>query len=1044
MRRDNYFSFCVLLVIACASLPSHAGPIELTASGDTSLQEQMPDSNLGIQNSLEVQGGQRVSRAFVYFDSHPISNLNLSASDLVSATLQVTLKAKGIATQRKKANPKIFVHRLLNDWGANNLWEEYNATWNNQLNGGDFSPHVTDNFKINKNTTINDTLQFNVTEDVRNMFYGANRIVGWIFIKNKEEKNGSVAFHSKESVLGPRLVLTFNENVDLPPVVKIIEPEGRIILDSIVPNLSMNFYDDNAIEPANVSINLDGSDITNQCTLTSGTANCLPTSLEQGIHTIEITVMDSNFQYSTESLSFLFLSTISTNSDFATKWYNGIAVPDESLGKNDDLYLNTETGDVFKKNSGVWLAEKLMNLIGPAGKAGITGATGLMGPTGLAGPTGATGALGAAGEIGPIAPTGETGPKGPTGTSGLTGSTGAIGSTGSTGKTGFKGATGTKGPTGLIGATGPTGSTGTTGQSFLNIDELNCSDGDHFRIVEDNVQCSPHNKNGSRGLGDEVLVLGRSHACFLDNQKVTCWGWNRDGQTTVPSALSNPTKLAAGQYHTCVIDDNGVQCWGLNSSGETSVPPGLSNPREIMAGNQYSCVLDDNGVQCWGHESMTNVPAELTDPFALSGNSIGPRTGCALGSNGASCWGAIVGETPSNLSNPTAIASGKLQTCVIDDNGVQCWGDNSQGDLDIPDDIKTPTMVSAGSYISCVLDGIWINCWGKNGYRSTEVPPLTNATLVSSGEEFSCALDFYGVICWGRNQYGQSDVPTLLRYDEVPYTPQNGDQVVDVGEEVLALGRRHACFLMNHEVTCWGWNRDGQTTVPSTLSNPSTLAAGQYHTCAIDDNGVQCWGLNSTGETSVPAGLSNPREIMAGSQYSCALDDNGVQCWGHESMANVPDELTDPFALSGNISGPRTGCALGSNGVSCWGDIVGETPNNLSNPTAIASGRLQTCVIDDNGAQCWGDNSKGDLDIPNDINNPSMISAGGYISCVLDGIWVNCWGKNGYSSTEVPPLTNATLVSSGEEFSCALDFYGVICWGRNQYGQGDVPSHLRY
>jgi len=36
----------------------------------------------------------------------------------------------------------------------------------------------------------------------------------------------------------------------------------------------------------------------------------------------------------------------------------------------------------------------------------------------------------------------------------------------------------------------------------------------------------------------------------LDDNGVTCWGYNGEGQTDVPS-LSNPVAVSAGNYHTC-------------------------------------------------------------------------------------------------------------------------------------------------------------------------------------------------------------------------------------------------------------------------------------------------------------------------------------------------------------------------------------------------------------------------------------------------------------------------------------------------------------
>lgn len=66
-------------------------------------------------------------------------------------------------------------------------------------------------------------------------------------------------------------------------------------------------------------------------------------------------------------------------------WYTGSVVPVSGLGVNNDLYLLTTTGNVYKKLAGTWgIIEN------------ITGPTGPTGPIGPVGPTGATGASGVA------------------------------------------------------------------------------------------------------------------------------------------------------------------------------------------------------------------------------------------------------------------------------------------------------------------------------------------------------------------------------------------------------------------------------------------------------------------------------------------------------------------------------------------------------------------------------------------------------------------------------------------------------------------------
>ncbi|SOD15020.1 collagen-like protein [Pedobacter xixiisoli] len=175
------------------------------------------------------------------------------------------------------------------------------------------------------------------------------------------------------------------------------------------------------------------------------------------------------------------------------QWYNGTLSPpssgNEPAGvREGDLYLNNNTGGVYKKQSnGTWLsiANLTTGIVGPVGPQGVAGsqgvkgdqgdvgaagpqgAVGLPGPTGSTGPVGPQGALGPQGADGPAGPQGikgDQGDVGPQGPIGLTGPAGPIGPTGIQGPAGEKGDVGATGPQGLRGLQGEAGEQGPAGQ----------------------------------------------------------------------------------------------------------------------------------------------------------------------------------------------------------------------------------------------------------------------------------------------------------------------------------------------------------------------------------------------------------------------------------------------------------------------------------------------------------------------------------------------------------------------------------------------------
>ena len=215
-----------------------------------------------------------------------------------------------------------------------------------------------------------------------------------------------------------------------------------------------------------------------------------------------------------------------TNGTNGATWYTGTVVPATTTGALNDLYLNTTTGEYYKKTgANIWTMQA--NLTGPQGQQGLTGAAGPQGPTGAAGAAGTSGTSGnngatwytgsgtassttgvvndlylniATGDYykktgastwtflanistgipgpqgpqglqGPAGATGATGPQGPagaTGAQGPQGLQGVAGATGATGSQGLTGSTGAQGPQGLQGVAGPTGAAGTSGANGTN------------------------------------------------------------------------------------------------------------------------------------------------------------------------------------------------------------------------------------------------------------------------------------------------------------------------------------------------------------------------------------------------------------------------------------------------------------------------------------------------------------------------------------------------------------------------------------------------
>lgn len=126
-----------------------------------------------------------------------------------------------------------------------------------------------------------------------------------------------------------------------------------------------------------------------------------------------------------------------------TNWMNGADAPMAELGKESDFYLQTTTGNIYRKIQDRW--ELLLNITGPQGIAGVAGAVGPVGPQGAIGPVGPMGMPGAIGDKG------DRGEKGEKGDRGLAGEVGPAGPVGAKGADGLPGKDGLNGKDGLAG-----------------------------------------------------------------------------------------------------------------------------------------------------------------------------------------------------------------------------------------------------------------------------------------------------------------------------------------------------------------------------------------------------------------------------------------------------------------------------------------------------------------------------------------------------------------------------------------------------------------
>ncbi len=274
------------------------------------------------------------------------------------------------------------------------------------------------------------------------------------------------------------------------------------------------------------------------------------------------------------------------------------------------------------------------------------------------------------------------------------------------------------------------------------------------------------------------------------------------------------------------------------------------------------------------------------------------------------------------------------------------------------------------------------------------------------------ATSTYEITSWGLNNHGQTSIPAGLT-------------------DVVAIdGGVQYSLALKSDGTVVGWGVDdyNQIDIPAGLSGITAIAAGQRAAMALKSDGtVVAWGWNGYGQTSVPAGLSDVVAISAGSFHDLALKSDGtIVGWGNNQYGqlNIPAGLTGVVAVFG---GAHVSLALKSDGtVIGWGNNIWGTisiPDGLTGVVDIAPGAYHTLALKSDGTVVgWGQNDYGEITIPAGLSDVVDISAGAYHSLALkaDGTVV-AWGQNEFGQSTVPTgLAGVTAISAGDLHNLAL------------------------
>jgi len=227
---------------------------------------------------------------------------------------------------------------------------------------------------------------------------------------------------------------------------------------------------------------------------------------------------------------------------------------------------------------------------------------------------------------------------------------------------------------------------------------------------------------------------------------VYAWGNNGDGQTNVPTNVTDVVQIAAGNVHSMALDRSGrVHAWGQNQSGQTNVDTeARTNVVQIAAGSYHCLALKaDGSVVAWGESSATNIPKDATNVVQIAA---GAYHSMALRADGkVLAWGrpnSVSGYPKAAESGVTRVAAGVNHCLALKANGtVLSWGNPNDLPPPAPSDRTNFVQIAAGNQFNILFGSNRELLYLRRGAASNMVATLSNTAQIAAFQDIAVALE---------------------------------------------------------------------------------------------------------------------------------------------------------------------------------------------------------------------------------------------------------------------------------------------------------------
>lgn len=340
----------------------------------------------------------------------------------------------------------------------------------------------------------------------------------------------------------------------------------------------------------------------------------------------------------------------------------------------------------------------------------------------------------------------------------------------------------------------------------------------------------------------QEIAIEQPAGTNLTANRVVGFGWNNQGQTTIPANLTGVIAIEAGEASSAALKvDGSVVGWG-----QINNLPAFTGVKAISVGGTYGHGLKTDGtlVNWGGAPSAPNTNGNLAVSVGMGWSAALQTSTCLI------TWGSNLPTWPGSECGYVGLSAGDFHLLGLRDNGtVKAFGNNSNGQSLIPTDLANVTAVAAGRRFSlALLSNGTVRGWGFNdngGGSNVVVPAGLNNVVAIAANGHALALKSDGtVVGWGRSVEGQLTLPA------------------GVGPvRAIAAGGEHSLALVGNTLS-YGRQLVGSSTT-------KTFVIKNTGSAALIISGINLFGAQSTDFSIHTAGMLS--SVPAGGQTSFSV-----------------------------------------------------------------------------------------------------------------------------------------------------------------------------